>query len=192
MPINGEGISNVLTRTINALDNKRKRLVVTTNPKIAIVITAITLIISLSLVINSENIAVINNAYAQIPLAQQHKDTSNLQDKITIQLDSVRFAPLTDSNSSQLKIVVNYQTNDQSMVNTPMKGTMKVYLPDGTPLKTSSIQKGYIVGQTGIIQFASSFTDKTIQNVKADVYLTDTQGAEKISNILTIETSVEK
>ena len=63
-----------------------------------------------------------------------------------------------------------------------MKGTMKVYLSDGTPLKTSSIQKGYIVGQSGVIGFANYFTDKSIQKVKAEVYLTNTQGSEKVSN----------
>ena len=65
-------------------------------------------------------------------------------------------------------------------------------LSDGTPLKTSSIQKGYIVAQSGIIQFATSFTDKTIQKVKAEVCLTNTQGSEKISNTLSIDTSLEK
>ncbi len=65
------------------------------------------------------------------------------------------------------------------LVNTSMYGTMKVFLPDGTLLKTSHIQKGYVLGQLDPIQFAtSSFEDKSIQDVKADIYLTDTLGTQ--------------
>ena len=189
MSVNAECISNLLMRTINTTDKNCKRLIFTTNPKIAIITITIALIISLSVVINGENFGIIKNVYAQAP---QHDDIPTSQDKITIQLNSAKFAPLTDGNSNQLKILVDYQTNDPSSVNTPMKGTMKVSLSDGTPLKTSSIQKGYIVGQSGVIQFATSFTDKSIQKVKAEVYLTNTQGSEKISNTLTIDSSLEK
>ena len=189
MSVNVEGISNVLMRTINSIDKNCNRLNYFPKSKIAIITMAITLIISLSIVLNSENFGIINDVYAQ---AQQKVDIPTSQNEITIQLESAKFAPLTDSNFNQLKVLVNYQTNDQSLVNTPMKGTMKVYLSDGTPLKTSSIQKGYIVGQSGVIQFATSFTDKSIQKVKAEVYLTNTQGSEKVSNTITIDTSLEK
>ena len=189
MSVNVECISNTLMRTINPIDKNCNRLLSIPNPKIAIIPIAITLIISLSVVLNSENFGIINDVYAQ---AQQKVDIPSSQNKITIQQISAKFAPLTDSNFNQLKVLVNYQTNDQSLVNTPMKGTMKVFLSDGTPLKTSSIQKGYIVGQSGVIQFATSFTDKTIQIVKSDVYLTDPLGSEKISNTLTTDTSLEK
>ena len=189
MFVNIECISKVLMRTINTKDKNCKRPIFTTNSKIAIITITITLIFSLSVAINSENFGIIKDAYAQ---ALQQNDNPTSQDKITIQLNSAKFAPLTNGNSNQLKILVDYQTNDPSLVNTPMKGTMKVSLSDGTPLKTSSIQKGYIVGQSGVIQFATSFTDKTIQIVKSDVYLTDTLGSEKISNTLTTDTSLEK
>ena len=189
MSVNLDWISNVLLRTVTSIDKNCNRLNYFPKSKIAIITMAITLIISLSVVINSENFGIINDVYAQ---TQQQVDIPTSQNKITIQLESAKFAPLTDSNFNQLKVLVNYQTNDQSLVNTPMKGTMKVYLSDGTLLKTSSIQKGYIVGQSGIIQFATSFTDKTMQKVKAEVYLTDTQGSEKISNTLTIDTPLEK
>lgn len=180
-------------RTINTKDNNATGLYsLLTRKLLSSLLQLITLIISLSVIINSENFGIINNAHAQPLQSQQQNDTLTSEDKITIQLDSVKFAPLTDSNSNQLKILVDYQTNDPSFVNTPMKGIMKVYLHDGTPLKTSSIQKGYIVGQSGTIQFATSFADKTIQKVKADVYLTDIQGSEKISNTLTIDASLER
>jgi hypothetical protein len=117
--------------------------------------------------------------------------SSSLKDKVTIDLTSVELAPLTSSENNQLKIVINYQTNDPSLVNTPMAGTMKVYDSDGNIIKTSKIGNGYVLGQSGPMQFATTFTDKTISKVKAEVYLTDTMG-NKISNTLTTDASLSQ
>ncbi|HEX5187331.1 MAG TPA: hypothetical protein VFV86_10620 [Nitrososphaeraceae archaeon] len=117
--------------------------------------------------------------------------TSSSKDKVTIDLTSAEFAPLTSSENNQLKIVINYQTNDASLVNTPMAGTMKVYDSDGNIIKTSKIGNGYVLGQSGPMQFATTFTDKTISDVKAEAYLTDTMG-NKISNTLITDASLSK
>jgi len=178
--------SDSLKKNILTTDKKWKRLPFGTKPKIAIAIIVISIIFSLSIIINEEIVGMSKNAYAQV---NQQNDSPASPNKITIQLNYVKYAPLSDTNFNQLKVLVDYKTNDPSVVNTPMTGTMKVSLSDGTPLKTSSIQKGYVVGQSGSIQFATSFTDKTIQRVNADVYLTNTLGSEKISNVLTINAS---
>ena len=83
----------------------------------------------------------------------------------------------------------NYKTNDPSLVNTPIAGTMKVYDSDGNTIKTSKIGNGYVLGQSGPMQFATTFTDKTIAEIKAEVYMTDTMG-NKISNTLTTDASL--
>ena len=113
----------------------------------------------------------------------------SLKDKVTIDLTSAEFAPLTSNENNQLKIVINYKTNDPALVNTPMAGTMKVYDSNGNIIKTSKIGNGYVLGQSGPMQFATTLTDKTISKVKADVYLTDTSG-NKISNTLTTDASL--
>ena len=193
MCLTGVYSSKLLNKNTNTTDRKWKHLLSTSKSKNTTITTittiAISLILALTIVTNENIIDDGNSVYAQV---QQQNDNSPSANKITIQLDSVKFAPLTDSNFNQLKVLVNYQSNDPSVVNTPMTGTMKVSLPDGTSLKTSSIQKGYVVGQSGIIQFATSFADKTIQSVHADVYLTDTRGIEKISNVLLINASSAK
>ena len=190
MCLTGVYSSKLLNKNTNTTDRKWKHLLSTSKSKNTTITTiAISLILALTIVTNENIIDYGNSVYAQV---QQQNDNSPSANKITIQLDSVKLAPLTDSNFNQLKVLVNYQSNDPSVVNTPMTGTMKVSLPDGTPLKTSSIQKGYVVGQSGIIQFATSFADKTIQSVHADVYLTDTRGIEKISNVLLINASSAK
>ena len=106
-------------------------------------------------------------------------------------MNSITFAPLTDSSINQLKIFVNYHAIDPALVNTPMAGIVKVFLSDGSLIKTSSILKGYVVGQSGVIQFATSFNDQAIQNVRAEVYMIDTSD-EIVSNALSVDASLTK
>ena len=190
MCLTGVYPSRLVNKNTNWTGTKWKPLLFTSKSKnttVIIIAISLTLVLAIATIENIFDYG--NNAYAQV---QQKNDSSHSTNKIAIQLDTVKFAPLTDSNFNQLKVLVNYQSKDPSVVNTPMTGTMKVSLPDGTLIKTSSIQKGYVVGQSGIVQFATSFADKTIQLVQADVYLTDTRGIEKISNVLTINASSAK
>jgi len=73
-----------------------------------------------------------------------------------------------------------------------MAGVMKVYTTDGILIKTSSIPSGYVLGQAGPMQIATSFEDQTIEDVKAEIAMTDTTHTEKISNTLDVETTLTK
>ena len=86
--------------------------------------------------------------------------------QITIAASSTQFSPLTKAVYNQLKVIVNYETKDVSLINTRINGVMQVSLSNGSLVKMSSFPNGFIVNQTGTIQFATSFADKTIQNVK--------------------------
>ena len=130
------------------------------------------------------------NVYAQT--APQENEDGVSSDRVIIKLDSVQFAPLTSSNINQLKVDINYQTNDPKLVNTIMAGVMKVYSTDGTLIKTSTIPKGYVLGQSGPMQFATSFEDNSIKDVKAEITMTDTLHTETFSNTLTVPASLEK
>jgi hypothetical protein len=132
------------------------------------------------------------NVYAQSEQPHQLQQIGNDDSlyPVTIKLDSVTFAPLTDSHINQLKVDIIYQTNDPSFVNTIMAGVMKVYTDDGTLIKTSTIPSGYVLGQSGPMHFATSFEDQTIQDVKAEITMTDTSKTEKISNTLDVEASL--
>lgn len=116
-------------------------------------------------------------------------DASLSTDKIQIDLNSATFAPLKDSSYNQLRILINYHTLDPLLVNSPMAGIMKVYDTQGALIKTSPIPKGWVLGQSGVMPFATSFADKTIQNVKAEVYMTDTLG-NTISNVLPVQSTL--
>jgi hypothetical protein len=155
-----------------------------------IFVITVGIIFSLSFVLEKGILNADYSGYAQSEQQENSEGTSS--DRVTIMLDSVRFAPLTNSDINQLKVDINYKTNDPKLVNTIMAGVMKVYTTDGTLIKTSTIPNGYVLGQTGPMQFATSFEDKTVQDVKAEIAMTDTNHMKKVSNTLMVEASLEK
>ena len=131
--------------------------------------------------------------YAQIETQQEQQSEvkDSLSEQVTIVVDSVKFTSLDDSGNNQLKVDITYKTNDPKLVNTIMAGVMKVYTTDGTLLKTSSIPSGYVLGQEGPMQFATSLEDKTIQHVKAEIAMTDISKLTKISNTLAVDATLK-
>jgi hypothetical protein len=107
------------------------------------------------------------------------------KNQITIAASSILFSPLTKAAYNQLKVIVNYETKDVSLINTRINGVMQVSLSNGSLVKMSSFPNGFVVNQTGTIQFATSFADKSIQNVKADIILTGLDKSTPLSNIIT-------
>jgi hypothetical protein len=161
---------------------------------LALIVIAMGVLFSFSSTMEKGILITDYNVYAQSEQPQQLQQIGNDDSlyPVTITLNSVTFAPLTDSHINQLKVDITYQTNDPSFVNTIMAGVMKVYAVNGTLVKTSSIPSGYVLGQAGPMQFATSFEDQTIQDVKAEITMTDTSKTEKISNTLNVETTLTK
>ena len=109
-------------------------------------------------------------------------------EKITIGLNSATFGPLTSNPSlNQVKVLVDYQTKDLSMVHSTINGVMDVFAPNGSQIKTSSYPNGFTITESGIIQFATSFSDPTLTSVKVNVTLTDLNKTETISNTLSAD-----
>lgn len=109
-------------------------------------------------------------------------------EKITIGLNSATFGPLTSNPSvNQVKVLVDYQAKDLSMVHSTINGVMHVFAPNGSQIKTSSYPNGFTITEAGIIQFATSFSDPALTNVKVNVTLTDLNKTETISNTLSAD-----
>lgn len=109
-------------------------------------------------------------------------------EKITIGLNSATFGPLTSNPSvNQVKVLVDYQTKDLSMVHSTINGVMNVFAPNGSQIKTSSYPNGFTITESGIIQFATSFSDPALTNVKVNITLTDLNKTETISNTLSTD-----
>jgi hypothetical protein len=112
-------------------------------------------------------------------------------DKITISLNSLDFAPLTDKTTNQVKAVVHYETNDPTLVNGKINGAMKVYAANQTLVKTSTAGGGFILaGPSNNIQFATSFKDPALTSVNVDVVLTDANKTQDLSNHVTGEATL--
>ena len=68
--------------------------------------------------------------------------------EISILLVSAEFISKCARESSQR--IAGYRVNDSSFVNQNINSVMKVYLPNGTLIETSSSVEGFIVNQTGV------------------------------------------
>jgi hypothetical protein len=112
-------------------------------------------------------------------------------DKITISLNSLDFAPLTDKTTNQVKAVVHYEATDPTLVNAKINGAMEVFAPNGTKVKTSTAGGGFILaGPSNNIQFATSFKDPALTSVNVDVVLTDANKTQELSNHVTGEAAL--
>ena len=112
-------------------------------------------------------------------------------EKLTISLNSATFGPLTANPSvNQVKLLIDYQTKDLSLVDSTINGVMQVFAPNGTLLKTSSYLNGFTITESGIIQFATSFGDPSLTSVKTNVTLTDMNKTETLSNSLSSDVAL--
>ncbi len=114
-------------------------------------------------------------------------------EKITISESSTSFEPLTlDPTSNQLKVIVGYEVNDPELVNTQINGVMEVTAPNGTLVKTSSYgATGFTLqGETGNVQFATSFKDLNLNPATALIVLTDLNKTDPLSNAISLEVSL--
>lgn len=117
-------LSYRMIRNIRDIQFKRFDFYPTTS---TLVVTAIAIgfLLSFSIALEKGVLNSDHNVYAQTAPRENEDGVSS--DRVIIKLDSVQFAPLTSSNINQLKVDINYQTNDPKLVNTIMAGVMKVY-----------------------------------------------------------------
>ena len=101
---------------------------------------------------------------------------------IFIKLSYAQFVPLSTSKGHQIKIVVNYTTNDTKNINNTINGVMKVYALNGTLLRTSSFPSGFKAQNVGTAQFATTLLDNRIKNVTTVVQMTNTLKTLALSN----------
>jgi hypothetical protein len=106
------------------------------------------------------------------------------QQRGTISIDRAVALPLTTEEGNQVKVVVNYDIKDQSLVGQRLNAIMGIYdRQNGTLIKLSSFPNGFIINSTnGTTQLATTLTDPNIQNISAIVTLTDINKTEKYTN----------
>jgi hypothetical protein len=106
--------------------------------------------------------------------------------EISLSLNDSSFAP-SPEGGNQVKVVVNYATQDPMAVDDLVKGVMKVYTPNGTLIKTSSSPSPFPVSTTGQLQMATTLTENTIENITANIVFTNPIRTEIVSNELPVK-----
>jgi hypothetical protein len=106
--------------------------------------------------------------------------------EISLSLNDSSFAP-SPEGGNQVKVVVNYATQDSMAVDDLVKGVMKVYTPNGTLIKTSSSPTPFPVSTTGQLQMATTLTENTIENITANIVFTNPIRTEIVSNELPVK-----
>lgn len=106
------------------------------------------------------------------------------QPRGTISIDRAVALPLTTTEGNQVKVIVNYNIEDQSLLGQRLNAIMGIYdRQTGSLVKLSSFPSGFILNDTsGTTQLATTLTDPMIQNISAIVTFTDADKSEKYTN----------
>lgn len=112
---------------------------------------------------------------------------------ITISAGNSSFYPLTNTDANQVKVNIDYTVDDESLQNQVINAVMAVFSPNGTLLKTTSFPNGFTAQSDGGTQtFKTSFKDKSLTSITANVTFTDATKSRSISNVLTINLDLEE
>ena len=106
------------------------------------------------------------------------------QQRGTISIDSAVALPLTTAEGNQVRVIVNYSIDDESLIGQKINAIMGIYdRNNGSLVKLSSFPNGFVINNTeGTTQLATSLLDPKIQNISAIVTLTNAEKSEKYTN----------
>jgi hypothetical protein len=107
--------------------------------------------------------------------------------EIVLSLNDSSFAPIAPDGKNQVKVVVNYATQEPMVVNDLVKGVMKVYSANGTLLKTSSSPTPFAASSSGKLSLTTTLTDNMVDSVTANIVFTNPIRTEIVSNELPVK-----
>jgi hypothetical protein len=107
-------------------------------------------------------------------------------EEILISLENSTFLPLATALGNQLKVSLYYNVQNASTTGQTINAVMKLYNPNGTLIKTSSFPAGFPALSSGKAELKSTLTDKSIQDLIANVTFTNSAKTDTISNEISI------
>jgi hypothetical protein len=112
---------------------------------------------------------------------------------ITISAGNSSFTPLTNTDANQVRVNIEYSVEDESLQNQVINAVMAVFAPNGTLLKTTSFPSGFTAQSDGGTEtLRTTFRDKSLTSVTANVTFTDLTKSRSISNVLTLNLDLEE
>ena len=119
-----------------------------------------------------------------LPLLQQSA-FSNHGMEINLKLNDAQFYLPLGKNVQVVKLTTTYSVTDPATVDKQISGTMKIYMANGTLMKTTSIPNGFNADKNGFQQFVTSLPNSTIQSITTVVVFTDLNKTAALSNSIT-------
>ena len=127
------------------------------------------------------------------PIASNTLTFAQNKQGIAISVANSTFAPLTNTDANQLRLNIKYTIQDDSLKNQKINAVMKVFAPNGTLLKTTSFPSGFIAKSSGGAEaLKSTFTDKSLKSISANLTFTDLAKSKSISNVITVNVPLKE
>ena len=97
----------------------------------------------------------------------------------------VPLSPISNSPGNQVKLLLDYNVTESSIIDNPINAIMEVYAANQSLIRTSSLPHPLnITSSEGTIQLATTLNDHNLKNITAVALLTDDEKAIPISNVL--------
>jgi hypothetical protein len=102
--------------------------------------------------------------------------------EILLILNSGSFTPLTIDKGNQVKVLVNYTTNNSTIIDNTINAVMKIYALNRTAIKSTSFPNGFNTSSSGTQEIKTTIMDNQTKNLTAVVQLTDATKIVPLSN----------
>lgn len=131
--------------------------------------------------------------FSILPSSSVTQSFSQNSERISIALSNSSFVPLTNTDANQVRVGVEYTIEDETIQNEMINAVMKVYAPNGSLIRTTSIPSGFTAqGEGGVEVLRTTFLDKSIQSILANITFTDSTKKVPVSNVLTLNLDLEE
>ena len=117
---------------------------------------------------------------------------ANHGQEVSLILNSGYFTPLTTDNGNQVRVLVNYTTNNSSIIDSTINAVMKIYAPNRTAIKSTSFSNGFVANSSGMQEIKTTITDNQARNLTAVLQFTDETKMVPISNPVHIRLNLTK
>ena len=116
-----------------------------------------------------------------------HSSLAQNSQGIVISLGNSSYVTLTNTDANQVRVNVKYTIEDESLKNKMINAVMAVFAPNGSLLRTTSFPSGFTAESDGGVQsLKTTFRDKLLESVMANITFTDLTKSRALSNILTV------
>lgn len=114
---------------------------------------------------------------------------------VNLSVDGTAFLPMitepgdNPDYNRQLFIVLEYKTNDATLINSQINAVGKIYDTDGNEIDEMTYPNGFTIQDEGFIMFSKGIEDKSIFEAKINIHLTSLNGNDQLSNEIEVTVS---